>query len=773
MAVTVTDTRTVPTNGGNTADGDATGGWTGTKSPALFTSVPSPVELSGCLGMVVSTTTEDAYFTMGSSQDWSAGMLVYIWMFSRGEPDTLVNGGFQIQIGDGTNRIGFHVGGSDIAGFRHDDGPVGWQCFVIDTAALPTDATVYGGSLASLDLTAITTVGIAFKTLAKALGNLENMFWDIVRYGNDGLIITGGTGVDPGTFDEIVTEDKSGTSGKAHGIIRKYADGTFGLQGPLTFGDDAGTSAHVFRDTNKVVVFEDRGFTRDKYYINVVGNSTGAGEFSLGTKTGSGITASGIDGCTLSAPDSAPASIDASDADMDECNFYGCTISGFANGIILSDDATLGPDHEFHGNTVKGCGITDLGRVVCRNNLFTGTKAFDIALAAGIQDDGGAFTDETTDINSAATADVDIYPATPVNDDAFYFGHIANFTELKVLVTTASTTGTIIWEYYNGASYATLTLTSQHTDFSRTGVRIFTWAIPGDWATDTVNSQGPFYYIRARYSTAGTTVVASQGFLFGPADMSAVLWNANIDLEYSSFTENTDADNDPSGIEFPIVSTEPLVGLTYSGNDFDAYNTSGGLVTLEISGDGDTPSVRNTSGSSTVIVNTKTVRITVIAASDFSVITGARVLLETEDNSGDLPWRESLTLTSTGTTATAAHTSHGMPSGTKVKIQGANESAYNGIFVISNVSANAYDYTMGSDPVDTATGTIVATAVLLDGTTNGSGVIEDTGFAFTNDQPVGGRVRKNTASPRYKTSPISDTVDDTGFDLTVFMIDDE
>jgi hypothetical protein len=630
MAVTVTDTRTVPTNGGNTADGDATGGWTGTKTPTLYTATPTPVEASGCLGMVVSTTTENAYFTMGASQDWSAGMLVYIWMFSRGEPDTLANGGFQIQLGDGTNRIGFHVGGSDVAGFRHDLGPVGWQCFVIDTAALPTNTTVYAGSLASLDLTAVTQVGVAFKTLAKALGNIENMFWDVVRYGNDGLIITGGTGGDPGTFDEIVDEDKAVTTGKAYGIIRKFADGTYGLQGPLTFGDDSGSTAHVFRDTGKTVVFEDRGFTRDKYYINIVGNATGAGEISFGTKTGTGDDASGVDGCTFRAPEAAPATLDASDTDLDECNFYGCTIDGFTGGVTLSGDATLGPDHEFHGNTVKNCGQVDTGYVVCRNNNFTGTKHFKTEADAAIADDGGAFTDETADFNSAAAADVQIFPATPVANDAFYFGHIAKFTEVTVLVSTASTTGTIVWEYWDGLAWSTLTLTSDHTDFSRVGTRVFKFAIPGDWATTTVNSQGPFFYIRARYSVAGTAVVASTGSLFGPADGSALLWSANINLTHCSFTQNTDADNDPHAIEHPVSSTFDYVSMTFSGNDYDIEHTSGGASTLTINADAnsDPSTSENTEGTTgtVTIIATKTLTVTVVDESG-APIENARVAI--------------------------------------------------------------------------------------------------------------------------------------------------
>ena len=629
MAVTITDTRTVPVNGGNTANGNATTGWTTTSGLTVFTDAPDPVESTGCLGMQVSNDTEDAYFTMGVAQNWSAGMLVYVWVFSRGEPDTLANGGIAIQLGDGSNRVAFHVAGSDVSGFRHADGPSSWQCLVIDTANLPVNTTVLLGTLAGLNLAAITQVGVLFKTLVKSVGGSENMFFDVIRYGNDGLRITGGTNGDPGTFEQIATADRSTAAGAAHGIVRKLADKTYGVQGPLTFGDDAGTGAHVFRDTDAVVVFEDRGLTRDKYYIRVEGNATGAGEFSLGTKTGTGDTANGINGCILRCPTNSPASLNASDADLDEFNLYGCTIDGFANGVTLSADATNGVNHEVHGTTFKNCGQVDPGRVVCRNNLFTGTKHFKTAARAVIADDGGVFTDETADFNNATVADVRVFPVTPVAADACYFGHDARFNELSVLVSTASTTGTIVWEYWNGA-WVTLTLTSQHTNFARVGLRTFKFAVPGDWATTTVNAQGPFFYIRARLSVAGATVVATSGAMFGPPDGSAMLWNANIDVRQSAFTQNTDADNNPHGVEHPASGTFSYFGMEFSGNDFDIdYSSATGNLTIAADDDSSPGTSEVTNGGGTVtITNSKTLTVTCRNVAGFAV-PGIRVRIET------------------------------------------------------------------------------------------------------------------------------------------------
>lgn len=57
-----------------------------------------------------------------------------------------------------------------------------------------------------------------------------------------------------------------------------------------------------------------------------------------------------------------------------------------------------------------------------------------------------------------------------------------------------------------------------------------------------------------------------------------------------------------------------------------------------------------------------------------------------------------VTITSSTTTATVTETGHGRTNGSKVKISGASETEYNGIFTITVVDANTYTYTMLADP---------------------------------------------------------------------------
>lgn len=131
-------------------------------------------------------------------------------------------------------------------------------------------------------------------------------------------------------------------------------------------------------------------------------------------------------------------------------------------------------------------------------------------LDAAISDDGGVFTDETTDANSAAAADVTLSPAVPAENDAFYVGSSYEFGGVIVNISTAQVGGTVVWEYYNGTTWVDLSVAHNLTDNSSgftagTATYNVTFDEPTDWATTTVNSQGPFYYVRARQTAAATS----------------------------------------------------------------------------------------------------------------------------------------------------------------------------------------------------------------------------------------------------------------------------
>ena len=94
-------------------------------------------------------------------------------------------------------------------------------------------------------------------------------------------------------------------------------------------------------------------------------------------------------------------------------------------------------------------------------------------------------------------------------------------------------------------------------------------------------------------------------------------------------------------IEITSPGTYTFEGNLFQGygandtTDAAIYNNSGGAVTLNITGGGDTPTVRNGTGASTTIVNTVTVKVTVKDVNTGSPIENARVLVEA-DAGGDL-----------------------------------------------------------------------------------------------------------------------------------------
>jgi hypothetical protein len=370
MAVTITDNRTIINQA------DANTGWTSTATLTAGTSDPTPVESTGRLGLIVSTSTHNSYITI-SSTDMSSGYLIYFWLSHRAALDTTTNGGLMIQVGDGTDRIGFHLAGSDKLGFIHSDGPVTWQCLCLDTANLGAFSnTAFAGSYAALSNAAVTQLGVAFKTLVKSVGGVENCFIDIGRYMNpavnDGcaITITGGTSGDPGTFAQIATADRGIADQQAHGIVRELGAGLYGVQGPIRFGNPTGTSSSWFEDTNVSVVFEDRDFQTTKYKIVIVDNGTGTTTFKLGTKVGTGTTATGTDGCNLIAPSGVGASFDAAtDTDVTDVFIYGTTFDGFTQGISFRSG------HEFIGGRILTSGQITANGATMVNSQVSGSTA--------------------------------------------------------------------------------------------------------------------------------------------------------------------------------------------------------------------------------------------------------------------------------------------------------------------------------------------------------------------------------------------------------------
>jgi hypothetical protein len=371
-------------------EADAVTGWTGTDGPTLFTASPTPMEAGGCLGLQASNAIEDAYVAI-TSDDYSAGGTLSIWMQDRAEFDLSSNTGIGIVVGDGTNRIAYSVGGSDGTAFRHDVGPVKWACFLLDLANKPANFVAITGSEASLNEAAITQVGVYFNTVVKSVGGADNCFWDIIRFANNGeaLVFRGGTTSGAaGNMSEIAVLDRGILTLQAYGVVRQLATGVYGIQGNVILGDAASSADQFFEESNVTYAWEDRGLSVNNYYrFALIGSSTAT-------------TCSFIfDASTFTVPSGASASFNTDGEFIDVCDFTGCAFIGFDQGITTSSLTSANWNNcTFIGNdqiVASGCDLSGSAVSGYEGTADTGALTYNLAADPDGELDGMSFTKGT------------------------------------------------------------------------------------------------------------------------------------------------------------------------------------------------------------------------------------------------------------------------------------------------------------------------------------------------------------------------------------------
>ncbi len=345
-----------------------------------------------------------------------------------------------------------------------------------------------------------------------------------------------------------------------------------------------------------------------------------------------------------------------------------------------------------------------------------------------------------------------------------------------------------------------------HVDNNHMGIEFY--GLSGDtfdFANSVFTSDSPYYWrfnashnAGATLDFSGATVVNATVTLRSTSDLDGVnfidcpsLTQNSATLSNCSFDNSkvtsaspadaaliTDSAFISAGTGHAIEISGTAANITLDGLQFTGYagtngstgneaiyvNIGSGSMTIAIGGGGSTPSIR-TAGATVTVVNAVTVKVTAKDADNAAAVENARILLYATTGTA-------VTITRSGSTASVSHTAHGYANGQKVNILGANQGEYNGVRTISNVSTNAYDYTVSGTPATPATGTITSHRVILDALANASGIVQDTGFAYVSDLAVTGRVRKGTAATYYKTAPVSGTITSSGFDATAFLVRD-
>jgi hypothetical protein len=234
-------------------------------------------------------------------------------------------------------------------------------------------------------------------------------------------------------------------------------------------------------------------------------------------------------------------------------------------------------------------------------------------------------------------------------------------------------------------------------------------------------------------------------------------------------------DNTETGYVAGVSGTN--VASSSTGNETIYLNfSSAATFTINVAAGASVPSIRKAAGMTgnvNIVAGAVTLQLTVQNTAG-TKIQNARALV-TAGTGGPFPGDVTVTITTVTTTASVAHTAHGLANGDKVLITGAVENELNGIQTISNVSTNAYDYTITSIGSAPGTGTIKSSFVIISGLTDVDGLISDTRTYSTN-QLLGAdsKVRKSSGSPNYKTGAVVGTVSSTtGLSATIILLDDE
>lgn len=143
-----------------------------------------------------------------------------------------------------------------------------------------------------------------------------------------------------------------------------------------------------------------------------------------------------------------------------------------------------------------------LGRAVtCLSEVYVANRHNIANITHIYRDDGGVFTS----IFPAALP-VTLFPAVPAANDALYVGIQSSTVDagpfggiIFDIGTIMSGVYTLIWEYWSGAAWSTLTVWDGTNYLTIPGVNSVHWVQPSNWATTAVNGVTA-YWVRARLS---------------------------------------------------------------------------------------------------------------------------------------------------------------------------------------------------------------------------------------------------------------------------------
>lgn len=417
----IVDNRTLLDNADAVTNWDSiSGAASGTQSIDTF------IQGTACVGVKLSATTNGLLFDAGSAQNWSNNHFYFWWnVLTAGLLDTQAGGGVRMRFCGATVTDFFEV---YIAGKDTYTGGFIMSVVDIETAAASPSGT--GGTPPATS--AIRYVGIVFDVPGMLGGNFLNCLVDAcwrLPASTPGIRVEGqNSGPVDWTWGDIVSAADVSDATKAWGTAFRR-NGVIFINTPIRFGANDATT-HGFSDTNEVIAWEDHSVASTFYSLEIIGGS-GAQSFSLGTRVGSGDTSIGHSGCVFTAASAGDRfNITASDANIDVCEFLGCTFSHTGTidisnvnseirSTLLSDGsatthADAGGDGVFQKNTIVGANTADGVAYV------TTDDPSDIKNTAFVFSDGHAIVLTATGTFAFEGNTFSGYGATGTNDAAIY-----------------------------------------------------------------------------------------------------------------------------------------------------------------------------------------------------------------------------------------------------------------------------------------------------------------------------------------------------------------
>ena len=290
-------------------------GWSGGEGEFL---IDGDVPLQGtyCMSDWVDLTTGAVATYAITSTDMS-GTHMYVWLYCSGVVDTKTNGGYRLYAASSGGTATWYVGGKD----THPAG--GWNIFTVSLDATPDILT------GTFDNTAVTSIGVAFKTLTaapiKGQTRFNNVFWDAIRYGT-GLTVTSASTDNISMADIYAVDDDSTLK---YGVVTKPSGiDAYVVNGKITLGN-TGTGTIDFLSSGEVVFFPSNDLVSSTFHgFEALGNTTGTTDVSSGV---------------------------AFVLDFDGSNLN--TISLVGNSFTNSSAPTFGASQTVTNNTFDGCGL--------------------------------------------------------------------------------------------------------------------------------------------------------------------------------------------------------------------------------------------------------------------------------------------------------------------------------------------------------------------------------------------------------------------------------